>query len=182
MDKALTRSILELIEQVSLHINNIFTEGEFVSIHIVHFEKRKYNTYMKLYLETTIFNYYFDEDRDGHDDTLLLFKSIRDGKHEGYTSGYTITELDETQEPKRSKMLSLVAEYGLTVLDISEESDRFASKYVTEGIIPERFRIDGAHIAIASLHGLDCLLSYNFRHINKVKTKLLTERVNREQL
>jgi len=77
-------------------------------------------------------------------------------------------------------MLSLITDYGLTVLDISEESDQFANEYVTEGIIPERFRIDGAHIAIASLHGLDYVLSYNFRHINKAKTKLLTERVNRE--
>jgi len=135
---------------------------------------------MKIYLETTMFNYYFDENRDGHDDTVRLFETIRDGKHEAYTSGYTIMELDETQEPKRSKMLSLIADYGLTVLDISEESDRFANEYVTEGIIPERFRIDGAHIAIASIHGLDYVLSYNFRHINKAKTKLLTERVNRE--
>ena len=135
---------------------------------------------MKIYLETTMFNYFFDEDRDGHDDTIRLFKSISDGKHEAYTSGYTIIELDETQEPKRSKMLSLITEYGLTVLNISEESDQFANEYVTEGIIPERFRIDGAHIAIASIHGLDYVLSYNFRHINKAKTKLLTERVNRE--
>ena len=36
-------------------------------------------------------------------------------------------------------------------------------------------------IAIASVHGLDCVLSYNFQHINKLKTKILTERVNRAE-
>ena len=32
---------------------------------------------LKLYLETTIFNYYFDEDRDGHDATVSLFEEIK---------------------------------------------------------------------------------------------------------
>jgi hypothetical protein len=49
------------------------------------------------------------------------------------------------------------------------------------GIIPAKFRLDGAQIAIASIHGLDYVLSYNFQHINRAKTKLLTDRVNNEK-
>jgi predicted nucleic acid-binding protein len=134
---------------------------------------------MKLYLETTAFNYFFDEERDGHNDTVRLFEEIRAGKHEAFTSGYTYDELAAASEPKRSKMLALLVEYGITLLGISGESNRLASLYVTEGIVPARFRLDGAHIAIASIHGVDCIVSYNFQHINRVKTKLLTERINR---
>jgi hypothetical protein len=136
---------------------------------------------MKLYLETTMFNYFFDEGRDGHADTVRLFEEIREGKHEAYTSGYTVTELENAPEPKQSRMLSLIAEYGITLLSITDESDRIADLYVAEMIIPERFRFDGAHIASASINGLDYVLSYNFKHINRAKTKLLTERVNRSQ-
>lgn len=135
---------------------------------------------MKLYLETTVFNYYFDTQRAGHDDTVRLFEEIRAGIHEAYTSGYTFDELDAAPEPKRSRMLALLDEYAISVLDITAESRRLATMYVEEKIIPARFRIDGAHIAIASINNLDCIVSYNFQHINRVKTKLLTGRVNSE--
>jgi len=137
---------------------------------------------MKLYLETTAFNYYFDTERPGHDDTVRLFEEIRAGKHEAYTSGYTVRELNVAPEPKRGNMLALIKEFQITMLDIdsTDESDRLAALYVEQGIIPARFLMDGAHIAVASIHGLDYIISYNFQHINRAKTKLLTTRVNSE--
>jgi hypothetical protein len=56
-----------------------------------------------------------------------------------------------------------------------------ADLYVARNVIPERFRFDGSHIAAASVHGLDYVLSYNFKHINRAKTKLLTSRINIEE-
>jgi predicted nucleic acid-binding protein len=135
---------------------------------------------MKLYLETTVFNYYFDTERPGHEETVRLFEEIRAEKHEAYTSGYTVDELEAAPEPKRSNMMALLDEYGIAVLDITAESRNLAALYVDKKIIPARFRLDGAHIAIASIHNLDCIISYNFQHINRVKTKLLTGRINSE--
>jgi hypothetical protein len=127
-----------------------------------------------------MFNYYFDE-RNGHAETVKLFEEIREGKHEAYTSGYTVEELINAPEPKLSKMIGLIDEYGITTLDISDESNQLANIYVAEGIVPARFRLDGAHIAIAAIHGLDYVLSYNFQHINRAKTKLLTDRINNQK-
>jgi hypothetical protein len=135
---------------------------------------------IRLYLETTMFNYYFDKERDGHVDTVKLFEAIGRKEYEAYTSIYALTEIEDTpDEVKRGKMLSLVDEYHVTVLNISDESMRMADLYIAEKIIPEKYRTDGAHIAMASIHGLDCVLSYNFQHINRLKTKMLTGRVNR---
>jgi hypothetical protein len=78
-------------------------------------------------------------------------------------------------------MMALINEYGIITLDITDESNALANIYVAEGFIPDRFRLDGAHIAIASIHSLDCVLSYNFAHINRVKTKLQAERINHEK-
>ena len=136
---------------------------------------------MKLYLETTMFNYYFDTERNGHADTVRLFEAIRAGKHEAYTSLYTIGELEDADEPKRSKMLALLDEYNITVFNTTDESDLLADLYVSEGILPAKFRLDGAQIAISSIHGLDYVLSYNYKHINRAKTKLLTDRINHEK-
>jgi hypothetical protein len=78
-------------------------------------------------------------------------------------------------------MLALIEKYNLTSFDISEESDRIGDLYLENGVIPFKYRIDAAHIAIASIYGLDCVVSYNFEHINRVRTKLLTERINVEE-
>ena len=47
----------------------------------------------RIYLETTMFNYYFDEDRDAHADTVRLFEDIAAGKYAAFTSVYVIDEL-----------------------------------------------------------------------------------------
>ena len=133
---------------------------------------------MKLYFETTMFNYYFDKERNGHSDTIQLFKTFRKRKHEVFTSFYTVGELDDAQEPKRSKMLSLIEKYDITVLSITDESEQLADIYVAKGIIPAKYRLDGAQIAISAIYGLDYILSYNYQHINRAKTKLLTDRIN----
>ena len=136
---------------------------------------------MKLYLETTIFNYYFDTERDGHADTVRLFEAIGGGEFEGYTSEYTMGELLNAPEPKQTEMLALIEKYNIIMLPITDESNELANLYISEQIIPARFRLDGAHIAIACINELDCVLSYNFKHINRVKTKLLTGRINKEK-
>ena len=68
----------------------------------------------KIYLETTMFNCYFDEDRGiAHDSTVRLFKDIANGKYEAYTSRYVDDELSNTKGEKREKMLGLIAEYDI---------------------------------------------------------------------
>ena len=125
-----------------------------------------------------MFNYYFDEDRDGHKDTVRLFKAIGTGQYEGYTSRYVTYELQMSPEPKQSAMLALIDKYNISVLEIGEESDHLSSVYIREGIIPVKYGLDGAHIASASVNNLDCVLSFNFQHINKLKTKEMTALVN----
>ena len=135
---------------------------------------------IRLYLETTVFNYYFDEDREGHQDTVRLFEAIGAGEYEGYASIYVMDELKRTQEPKRSKMLALVEKYGIISLNNNTQTITLAELYVESGIIPATYRYDSSHIAIASVYDLDCVVSYNFTHINRSKTKILTAHANRE--
>ena len=128
-----------------------------------------------------MFNYYFDTDRDGHEDTVKLFEAIGAGEYEGYVSEYVTGELEMTREPKRSNMLSLIEKFGIKILDDKVQAPRLAELYIENGIIPAPYRLDSAHIAIASVYGLDCVISYNFKHINRAKTKILTARVNRDE-
>lgn len=132
----------------------------------------------KIYLETTVFNHYFDTDREAHAATVKLFKEIKVGKYEAYTSAYVTDELVKASEPKKSNMIALIGEYGIQVLSVEDEAERLAEIYVNEGVIPARFTYDGLHIAIATTNDLECIFSLNFKHINKLKTKTMTSVIN----
>jgi len=132
----------------------------------------------KIYLETTVFNHYFDTDREAHAATVALFHEIKRGKYEAYTSIYVTDELVRASEPKRSKMLSLIGLYGIQILDDNNEARHLADIYIREGIVPAKYYYDGLHIAIATANDLEYIFSLNFKHINKLKTKSLTGIVN----
>lgn len=132
----------------------------------------------KIYLETTIFNYYYEPERDSHSDTIKLFEEIKAGKYHAFTSVYTIQELMKAQEDKSRRMIGLIEEYGVTVLNASEEVDGLAELYQKQGILPPGSTIDAQHIAVATVNDLDMILSLNFKHIVRKKTVTMTGLVN----
>ena len=131
-----------------------------------------------IYLETTLFNFYVDKDRDAHADTVKLFKEIAAGKYEAFTSTYVTDELENAPETKRNIMLGLITEYNIAVLAPNDEAVRIADIYIAEGVIPQKYRTDGLHIAIATVNELDMIISMNFKHIVKRKTILATGKIN----
>jgi predicted nucleic acid-binding protein len=134
---------------------------------------------MKIYLETSIFNYYFDTERDAHPATLQLFKEIKAGKFEPYTSVYVIQELENTKGDKRTKMLNLIPQFNITIIPKNDDALYLANLYIINNIIPARYILDATHIALATVTNLDAIISLNFKHIMKKKTKIFTEYVNK---
>ncbi|MCL1814703.1 MAG: PIN domain-containing protein [Treponema sp.] len=132
----------------------------------------------KVYLETTMFNYYFDKTKNAQPVTVAFFEAIGAGQFEGYTSVYAYNELNEAPEPQRTNMLNLIERYNIKVLDASDEVVQLAEKYMTNNIIPKKKRMDALHIAVASVYELDMIMSFNFRYINKLKTKTLIPATN----
>ena len=133
----------------------------------------------KVYIETTLFNYYYDDDRGfAHESTIKLFNDIAAGKYEAFTSTYVTDELENAKEAKRDKMMDLISEYNIAVLAPSDEAVRIADLYITENIIPQKYKTDALHIAIATVNDLDMIISMNFQHIVKRKTKIGTANIN----
>ena len=132
----------------------------------------------KMYLETTIFNYYFDKEREAYVDTVKLFKEIKSGKYEAYTSEYVTNELTKAPIEKQKLMLQLIDEYNITLIRASSNAEMLANVYIQEKIIPMKYITDALHIAAASVKGLDFIVNLNFKHIVKRKTILMTEVVN----
>jgi len=133
---------------------------------------------LKIYLETTLFNYYFDTDRDAHPDTVKLFTEIAEGKYEAYTSEAVADELKKAPAPKRDRMLALLDEYPIAQLPVGDVENALADIYVAERIIPANYWTDGLHIAVAAVNGLDLVVSMNFKHIVKMKTESMANAIN----
>ena len=137
---------------------------------------------LALYLDTSVISFAISEDisDDDRDITLKLIEQISKGKYEGFISDVVIRELGNTRDSaKRDKLLKLVDDVEFNdVLSVDEEIDRLADKYIEEGIIPAVYRDDALHIALTSVKGLDILISWNFRHLVKHKTRIQVAGVN----
>ncbi|MGB9612805.1 MAG: hypothetical protein ACPL4K_01325 [Candidatus Margulisiibacteriota bacterium] len=97
----------------------------------------------RIYLETTIFNYYFLDDPERKQDILAtkkLFEEIKQNNFDAYISALTIGELERCPDTsKRTKMLKLIEEFSLTRLtfESSLQYEELAGKYILTGAIPE---------------------------------------------
>jgi len=126
-----------------------------------------------------MFNYFFDEARDGHLATVAFFEAADSGEIEAYTSQYVIGELQNAAEPKRSDMLNLIDRYHIEVLGKNDEAVRLADIYIAANDgIPVKKRLDATHIAVASVRRLQYVVSWNFKHINKERTRKMVNYIN----
>lgn len=54
---------------------------------------------------------------------------------------------------------------GIPVLDLTEEARDLALKVVGPGMIPSQHYEDALHVAVATVHGMEFLLTWNLTHI-----------------
>jgi len=57
------------------------------------------------------------------------------------------------------------------VLKNNEQVNHLSDELIQQGAVPENSIEDAYHIAIAVVFGMDYLLSWNFRHIVRLKTQ-----------
>ena len=127
---------------------------------------------LKLYLETTVFNWYFEPERGFTGDIQLLFDEIADEKHEAFASEYVIDELMSTKNvERRENLLDLFNSCNLNILSRSSATDILAEQYAFHKLISEKHLLDRQHLACATVNGLDAIISFNFSHINRIWTK-----------
>jgi hypothetical protein len=60
---------------------------------------------------------------------------------------------------------------GLPALEIVEQAYQLAASLIAEGALPASAQDDATHIALAAVHGMDYLLTWNCRHIDNAETK-----------
>jgi predicted nucleic acid-binding protein len=110
------------------------------------------NTVLKLFLETSVFNFLVDgKQGQKQRETAKLFAAIKAGKYEAYTSAAVVDELKLAPKAKRDKMAALIEQYITKSFDIDPEAERLADMYIEKQILPLKSRNDGLHIAVAAV-------------------------------
>jgi len=79
------------------------------------------------------------------------------------TSLETLDEIAKGDSEKGQERLDLVSK--LPILEVTNDVADLADKLVDSGIVPEKVASDAIHIAVASVHAVEFLVTWNFRHI-----------------
>lgn len=129
----------------------------------------------KVYLDTSVISALFDtRTPERMFQTETAWRQLE--KYSVYLSETVIAELGKNHEPLKSKMLEIIKDF--TVLPINETAQALADTYVKQGIFPEKYYDDALHVAIASVNHIGIILSWNFTHLVKLKTRRMVVLVN----
>ena len=120
------------------------------------------------YIETTIPSYYVARtslnllQASRQVNTRLWWDSGCSG-FDLFTSLEAIDEAGEGDSEMAAARLALLQK--TTKLEITDEVGLLAQRLVAGGLIPDKAASDAIHIAVASVHRMDYLVTWNFKHI-----------------
>jgi hypothetical protein len=102
------------------------------------------------------------------EDTQMLFEKIKLGQFIIVYSDTTEEELLGAPENVQSLLPSINDELKIKV-ELNQEAVELADEYLAENVVGKTSRTDCFHIAMATIIGVDILVSWNFKHIVNVR-------------
>ncbi len=123
---------------------------------------------MRIYIESTIPSYVVarparDLLQAARQQLTRDWWDLKRDQHELFTSQVVLDEIAAGEREMAKRRLELIA--GLTVLDLTPDAETLADRILHSGLLPVTADGDAAHIALATVHKLDILLTWNCRHI-----------------
>jgi predicted nucleic acid-binding protein len=116
----------------------------------------------RIYIDTSIVGGYFDE--EFKEATIALFQRLENKEIIFLISD--LLDLELINAPKRvSDLLHNFSSDKFERVDLTEEAINLADAYITEGVVGKTSLEDCRHIALATIHKVDVLASWNFKHI-----------------
>ena len=94
---------------------------------------------------------------------------VAKGDYDLFTSELTIIEASAGHPDAAERRLAVLN--GISELQIDEEVQELAELLISKGGIPTSAEADALHVAVASVHRIDYLLTWNCRHIDNAAKK-----------
>jgi predicted nucleic acid-binding protein len=124
----------------------------------------------RIYIDTSVIGGYYDAEFDTA--TQKLFGRIADKEFDVYFSEVNETELINAPQQVRD-VVKFIPTDCFHFISVTEEVETLTPLYISEKALGNASENDAYHIALASINRIDCLISWNFKHIvNYDKIKL----------
>jgi predicted nucleic acid-binding protein len=128
-----------------------------------------------IYLDTTIISALFDKRTPER-----MFQTQQFWEHiDEYNvsiSELVIDEIKGASQPLQDEMMKIISNF--IILSITDDVKYLAREYIKNEIFPEKYLADALHTAFASTNQIGILLSWNFTHLVKVKTRRMVALIN----
>lgn len=137
----------------------------------------------KVYLETSFISYLVARpSRDlimaAHQQTTRDWWERELPKHDAYISEAVLEEAQRGDPTGAASRLSVMAD--LPVLVVSDEAEELARRLISKHALPQKAFLDAIHIAVASVYGMNYLLTWNCKHIANLTMRSAIEKTCRE--
>ena len=116
---------------------------------------------LRIYIDTSVIGGFFDD--EFCIDTERLFDQIHQGDYRLVISDLTEKELVKAPPKVRTLLRDLGIDFELAF--VTQETVDLANAYLDEGVVGQTSKDDCIHIATATIHQVDLLVSWNFKHI-----------------
>ncbi len=133
----------------------------------------------RIYLETTIISYLAARpSRDlvtaAHQQVTVDWWRDRRPLFEVFISGLVLEELRRGDADAADRRKSIIE--GSAVLGFDEHVGRLAHDLIEQKAIPQSAAADALHVAVAAVHKMDFLMTWNCSHINNAQ---MISRINK---
>lgn len=122
----------------------------------------------KVYLETTIISYFTARpSRDiitaAHQQSTQEWWESRKSNFELFISQIVVQEAGEGDADAVQRRLEMIE--SVPEIEVTQEAVLLAQALVSDGIVPQKAAADALHLAIATVQGMDYLLTWNLTHL-----------------
>jgi hypothetical protein len=117
---------------------------------------------LRVYADTSVFGGCFDN--EFAPESVRFFEEVREGRFVVVVSNVTLDELELAPERVRRVLAGLPTEQ-VEIVSTSPESDELKKAYLNAAVVGPASTNDAAHIAVATVCGVDLVVSWNFKHI-----------------
>ena len=138
----------------------------------------------KVYIETSIPSYLTARPSNdiramANQNTTIEWWERRVDHFDLYISEFVIVEASQGHPVASSRRLNAIK--NIPSLIINREVKLLAEALISEGSLPKKAEIDAYHIAVAAVHGIDYLLTWNCTHIANATMRPQIETVCRQR-
>ncbi|HEY7328259.1 MAG TPA: hypothetical protein VH592_11490 [Gemmataceae bacterium] len=134
----------------------------------------------KVYVETSVWGMILtNQPRALREPTKEFLRQCAEGFFLPFISTVVLQEIALAEASAARQMVRQINQLTPTVREPSEESEALADAYLEAGIIPPKKLDDARHVAIATVAGLEIVVSWNHRHLANERKSDLYNAVNR---